>query len=409
MNKLTTPLAAARGRMKERLKSQPVVYEAVRKRRAAQLEADYVELRDRYYPATRGVFESNGARDAALSLLHSRRNVPRSRKERLADVRMFVVAADDVGGPRLLSSVARLTNSVIFDLAGYRTPYSPEATTQLEWRDQLQRDLLPAFKKAHEEEPIDVVFAYGSLLEFEPETLQGIRASGVPVAVLCLDDKHIFETNPGLPYPNGQKALIGAVDVHLTNSRECVRWYLAEQAPAYYMPQGVDEHFFRPHEVEQDVDVSFVGQRYGYRASLVDHLVASDLNVECFGSGWNTRKVSDEEKVELYSRSKVNLGIGGVGYSEQLTCIKGRDFEAPAAGGLYLTTYDAELADLFRVGEEVVCYRDNIDCVELVRYYLERPEEARRIAKAGRDRCLRDHTWERRFEDFLGWLGLLET
>lgn len=394
--------------LKEKLKAHPAVYEAVRTRRAARLEADYQELRDKYYERTRGLLGTDGGREAALTLLRKSRNVPRTKRSGLSDVRLFVVAADDIGGPRLLSSFGRLTDSVIFDLAGYRTPYSPEATTQLEWRDELQRDVVAAFNKAHGEEPIDLVFAYGSRFEFEPDTLQSIRSSGVPLAVLCLDDKHIFETNPGLPYPNGQKALIGAADVHLTNSRECVRWYLAEGAPAFYMPQGVDEQYYRPLDVPQDVDVSFVGQRYGYRASLVDHLSKSGVGVECYGSGWGTRKVSDDEKVALYTRSKVNLGIGGVGYSEQLTCIKGRDFEAPSAGGFYLTTYDAELADLFRIGEEIVCYRDAIDCAELIRYYLERPEEARRIAVAGRARCLRDHTWERRFEDFLGWIGLLE-
>ena len=91
----------------------------------------------------------------------------------------------------------------------------------------------------------------------------------------------------------------------------------------------------------------------------------------------------------------------------RITCIKGRDFEVPACGGLYLTTYNHELASLFDIGKEILCYLNEIDCVEIVRYYLERPEEAKAIARAGYSRCLGDHTWKRRFHDLFQWMGLL--
>ena len=109
----------------------------------------------------------------------------------------------------------------------------------------------------------------------------------------------------------------------------------------------------------------------------------------------------------MYSRARINLGIGGTGVSERVMCVKGRDFEVTACGGLYLTSYNPELALLYDIGKEILCYTNEFDCVELVRYYLQRPEEAKAIAAAGRARCLRDHTWERRFEDLFTWMDLV--
>ena len=50
-----------------------------------------------------------------------------------------------------------------------------------------------------------------------------------------------------------------------------------------------------------------------------------------------------------------------------MTCIKGRDFEVNAIDNLYLTMFDPELTRHFDVGREILCYRDAIDCIELIR------------------------------------------
>ena len=51
--------------------------------------------------------------------------------------------------------------------------------------------------------------------------------------------------------------------------------------------------------------------------------------------------------------------------------------------------------------------RDLADCAHKIRTLLAHPVKARRIREAGRARALRDHTWERRFEDAFSTVGLL--
>ena len=108
------------------------------------------------------------------------------------------------------------------------------------------------------------------------------------------------------------------------------------------------------------------------------------------------------------NRSCINLSMGGIGYSEALTNVKTRDFEIPGTGGgVYLTSFNPDLAQHFEVGREILCYRNRNEMVELIRYYLSHPEQAREIAMRGRARCLADHRWLYRYRHVCQVLGIL--
>jgi spore maturation protein CgeB len=403
-------MGAAVRELKRRARKIGWLYDLVRARRARRQEAEYIYLRENHYRKTGTVFSEPGWQARASQLLQMGWTRRGPLKESPDRVRIFLAATDDLGGPRILPSFQRHFETTVFDLRRFRHldpgGEAERAIDKLDsWRPHLQQELLKDFFRAHAARPVDLVFAYGSHLDFEHDTLKKIRSSGVPVALLCLDDKHIFRAK-NYGYPNGQQPLIGAADVHVTNSLECVRWYVAHGVAGYFMPQGIDPEIFKPLQIAKDLDVSFIGQRYGGRGRLVDTLRACDIRVTCFGAGWGTRGISESEKVEIYNRSRVNLGIGGTGLSNKITCIKGRDFEVPSCGSLYLTTYNHELTGMFAIGGEILCYHNEIDCAEIIRYCLERPEEAAAIGRAARQRCLKDHTWQGRIAGLLEWMGI---
>ena len=76
------------------------------------------------------------------------------------------------------------------------------------------------------------------------------------------------------------------------------------------------------------------------------------------------------------------------------------------SGGFYLTEYQAELEEFFQIDSEIACYRDKEELLEKIRFYLNRPDLRERIRFAGRQRCLNDHTWEKRFKAVFGQMGL---
>lgn len=75
-----------------------------------------------------------------------------------------------------------------------------------------------------------------------------------------------------------------------------------------------------------------------------------------------------------------------------------RLFEATGCGALLITDYKDNLEDLFEIGREVVAYRTPEECAVLTKYYLDHPDEAEQIAKAGQERTLKDHTYTKRMQ-----------
>lgn len=278
------------------------------------------------------------------------------------------------------------------------------------YREYLKQQdfILERFIEADRISPFDLVLVYATNAQVSYETLSKISGRGPLVALMCLDDKHSFEDRrPVRSWPSGQVPLIGSVHVHLTNSRECVRWYDCADACALYWPEGANPEFGYAPEVEKDIAVSFIGRKYGYRLELVNKIRKQEIEVVCFGHGWENTSVSDMEMFMIFARSKINLGFGYVGVSRNLTCLKARDFDVTGSGNFYLTTYDAELAECFDIGREIACYRNEMECAELIRYYLENDHLRHSIAEAGRKRVLREHSWGHRLDSLITWAGIV--
>ena len=76
-----------------------------------------------------------------------------------------------------------------------------------------------------------------------------------------------------------------------------------------------------------------------------------------------------------------------------------RLFETTGVGTLLLTDDKRNLPDLFRVGEELVTYRDEDDLVDKITYYLRDESEREEIAAAGQRRTLAEHTYAHRMRE----------
>ena len=263
--------------------------------------------------------------------------------------------------------------------------------------------------EAHSRQPVDWVFVYASGAEVSKDFIRRIVDElGVPVVNMCLDDKQSW-TGPMLDtHRAGQIDIASAFDVSWTSARVACEWYLCEGGLPVYMPEGFDQRVYRPVDAKQDIPVSFIGGAYGFRPSVIRHLQNSGIPVQVFGGGWGTKSVWGEEQVGIINRSLINLGMGGIGYDEAFTNVKTRDFEIPGAGGgLYLTTFSPDLAQHYDIGREIICYQSREEIVELIRYHLARPDEARAIAACGRKRCLAEHRWLHRYEKICNILQII--
>ena len=254
----------------------------------------------------------------------------------------------------------------------------------------------------------DIILAQTWASLIDPAVFSRARQQwGCLVVSLAMDDRHQYWGGkvgaPGL----GTYALIPHIDLALTAAPECVAWYEKEGCPALYFPEASDPAIFHPlPNLPKVYDVSFVGARYGIRDQLVGALRKAGIRVSAFGSGWEAGRLDNDAVPRMFAQSKVLLGVGTIGYCHDFYALKLRDFDGPMSGSVYLTHANPDLNGLFRVGQEIVTYQDQLDCVTKTRYLLAHDDERERIAHAGRVRACAEHSWERRFGQLLATLGL---
>ncbi len=286
--------------------------------------------------------------------------------------------------------------------------FDDRAPDWIKHRDKMNAKMWDKFIRANDKKQIDAFVGYLSGYNTDPSVLREIGRRGAVIFNFCWDDKLHFPGKIIGGRFTSPAAIASAVDLNITNSPESVVKYLAHGGLALFSPQGAHPDIHKPYDVPYEFDVSFVGQKYGWRPNFIKKLRKMGLNVAAFGRGWENGHLTEEEMVKLYSRSRINLGFAGVGHSRKLFCIKGRDFEIPMSGGLYLTQHNPELSLIYEVGKEIVTYQDEDDCAKKILWLLDNPEEAEKIRKSGRSRALRDHTWEKRFHRAFVVSGILE-
>jgi len=204
---------------------------------------------------------------------------------------------------------------------------------------------------------------------------------------------------------------------------------------------AANPNIYKPVNSSHEYGVTFVGSANGIRKKNVEELRKLGIKVDCWGSGWEGGRASQEKMTEIFTNSKINLNFAQVSTSARdfktlLKAfakiflrrgtndtyhffpssiilrnlfrfslpkvgpqIKGRNFEVPACGGFILTQDAENLSDYYVFGEEIVVFDTIDEAAEKIRYYLRSGEERKAIAKAGYNRTTAEHTWEKRFED----------
>lgn len=315
-------------------------------------------------------------------------------------------------------------------------------------RPKVTAGLLCQIKTAHAIKPIDVFFSYFYDACVLPEALDEIRAMGIAtVNWFCNGSYQLY--------------LVQEISRHydwcLVPEKFRLPDYVAMGARPLYCQEAANPNIYKPYDLPQEFDVSFVGQAYGERPAYIKYLRDQDINVRAWGQGWPGQSetarrggkmrsllgaagarafaqrllgrrpipqetpvtlpseavgpsLSDLDMIQMYSRSKINLGFSTCGSThlgpERIVQVRLRDFEVPMSGGFYMVEYMQELEEFFKVGKEVVCYQGPQDLADKIHYYLTHNDEREQIRWAGHARCLRDHSWHQRFKTAFAQMGL---
>jgi hypothetical protein len=388
------------------LKRNPVLSSTNGRLKAWLVERDAAAIRDRYQSevARRGLAVPHG--EGLLGALATRigsRRAALGWPKPLGDLHIFLPFALTNWEAVLPEALSPFGEVSVFEWKS--RGYDELARDWIARRDEMNRDMAAAFEAANRRRRVDVVVGYLSGNTASPALLRDMASRGAVITNFCFDDKTAW---PGPTLGGRHRSTAGiaaAVDLNLTSDPHGLAKYWAHGGLALFHPEAADPKWYYPLGLPFRHEVSFVGARYGWRPLLIEGLKRRGIQVECFGKGWPNGAIANEEMNALYAVSRVNLGFGGIGYSRNLLCLKGRDFEVPMSGALYLTQHNPELAEVFDIGREILTYGEIDDCAGVIRSILEDPDRAQRIREAGRSRSLKEHTYTARWTHVLRTLG----
>lgn len=129
---------------------------------------------------------------------------------------------------------------------------------------------------------------------------------------------------------------------------------------------------------------------HGIEALQADSTILKTYHGEAWG----------KEMYKIFSQAKIVLNRHAA-WSEN-NANNMRLYEATGVGAMLLTDMKDNLSDIFEIGQEVVAYRSQYECGELIEYYLKNESERALIASAGQKRTLSEHTYRHRMEELLG-------
>lgn len=247
---------------------------------------------------------------------------------------------------------------------------------------------------------VDLIVTYFSGAEISRSTLLECQKFGVPIVTFHFDDRLHFKGSKIGDQYSGPYSVCNAYDTNYTNAPQSLSKYTRRHANAVFMPEAANTDHFKPIATEKKYDVSFIGAKYGRRENFIEKLRELGLSVECFGPGWANGTLTEDQMVEVYNKSWINLGIGFIG-DTKLTCLKGRDFEVPSCGVVYMTNYSRELELVYDVNKEILTYTSAADCADKINKFLKNKSDLEAIGKRARQAVLSRHTWHHRFQQML--------
>jgi len=323
-------------------------------------------------------------------------------------------------------------------------------------RPLASEELVRQVRLAHHAKPIDLFFSYFYSSCVDPEAIKEIRKLGIVTVNWYCNASYQFHL---------VKEIAPSYDYCLVPEKFRLKDYRRIGANPVYCQEAANPHIYKPYQIPRQFDVVFVGRNYGNRPNYIRYLLDKEIDVRVWGPDWQnsdqrpqppaspsavkrlvnlrTRQgwrnawgkvqravgllppieapvslpseicgppLEDEEMIKMYSSSKISLGFSSCGDTHlkkrKILQVRLRDFEAPMSGAFYMVEYMQELEEFFEIGKEIVCYHDEDDLADKIRYFLAHEKEREEIRQAGYQRALNKHTWHKRFEEVFNQMGL---
>jgi spore maturation protein CgeB len=246
------------------------------------------------------------------------------------------------------------------------------------------------------------------------DCINQLRQKGVTTCYWFVEDFRFMEY---------WKKIAGNYDFFFTIQRDAFFRELknAGMGNYHYLPMAACPDVHKPVQLSDEEKkhygspVSFVGAGYYNRRHFFQGLLDFDLKI--WGTDWDKHsplakcvqrsgeRIDTEEIVKIFNGTDININLHSSTYHKGVNpfgdFVNPRTFEILACGGFQLVDRRTGLEGLFEADEEIVQFDDLSDLRDKIAFYLSHPEERERITEKGRERVLREHSYEKRMQEMI--------
>lgn len=188
-------------------------------------------------------------------------------------------------------------------------------------------------------------------------------------------------------------------------------WYELGLKNCFYMNHSA-EPLLDPFTNRQDkYPISFIGtynkEVYPNREKYLE--VIKDLGLHIWGNDeWQKTSLRDcfhgrahgDERFDIYSKSKIVIDINWEHFPSEGVSV--RPFEVAGSGAcLFVDLIKKDIKDVYEENKEFISFSNVDELRDKVEYYLNHDEERKKIAQAGYNRTVTEHTYDHRISQII--------
>lgn len=249
-----------------------------------------------------------------------------------------------------------------------------------------------------------------------------VKESGIPHIYWAVEDPH-FTLDFTLPLLARMKP-----DFVFTLSTSLVDFYKRLNIRAAHLDFGYEPSIHHPISAKNNYSIVVVANAYPHVLAespqhfrnkslkiLIEPLLQQNIRIDFWGQDWD--KMGDilgvsipqdwihgylpyKDAYKVYNQAKII--IGPQNYTSQVTQ---RTYEILGSGGFLLTSDTPGVRELFKPGHDLVVSSSKEETLKLVEYYLNHPEERKKIRIQGHNSAYK-HSYQNRAKQVI--LTLLE-
>ena len=253
--------------------------------------------------------------------------------------------------------------------------------------------------------------------ELPADMFQGLRQS-----------VRVVQWYPDPVIPDWLPPYVEACDIFFTMSEGLVDEFKKYNPNVFWLTQAFEPSHFVVKEITPEdkkryfSDVTFIGtlgssERYLIRRKVLNRILKENIHLKWWGPhlprklstlplifgklgrSYGGKFVWGEEHAKIARLSKIYLGIDSQPHIRK--SMSERMYIAVGCGAFYMCQHVEGIEEVLEPDREIVTFRDEDEMIDKIKFYLKNDTLREKIARAGKERVLKEHTYEVRIREMI--------